>query len=606
MKQPLLLYLALLGAILLWPGCEDEDPPPPPCEFDVPSVGFSDGTCDPDPLRLNNLNEPQVGTFPTLPVDCPASERARIVRLDPSSDGQLNLHLYVGIPALINYQVFGADCDTNITPLTVCESSGAVAINQAIEDGADFSDIYVWIDYTIFDSPNYDNYSLGASDFIDVVAYDNEPKGNTISYSRSEGQAGPPSLEISCNGDSFQRLILSTCNPDADVIGWAQELGLPISESYTGAGGSVVAVDVPSGMSPDFFGGGGGEDPVTSTRRPKQDSTELFVEQDYLITVPTTGAGIIDLVQSEYKFPIGSQDCITFEPGTPSSQAENVIVTVIDSGVEFGGVWDGTWEDHRYRLPNSGFVQQNSLGYDFIRDDAQPDDEIGHGTAVGGLVIGGYRGDAPLTVVHFKIFGGEGFATYFGAVVATNEAVNLGSHIINMSWGIPQPNEPLALGCAIRRAGDRGAIVVTTAGNNNVNIDEPMNTQWPGSFGLQKDYEHLFTVASMEYPDQDLSREPVLVDLYSNFSDKRVNVAAYLTGLSPKYGAATPTEFSTLAGTSISAPLISRDLARYLGANGGNVGDWRSERLRTSSDLEVSAEVARGLYLPLCIDITGE
>jgi hypothetical protein len=361
-----------------------------------------------------------------------------------------------------------------------------------------------------------------------------------------------------------------------------------------------VAVDVPAGMSPDFFGGGAGEDPLTSNRRPKRDSTEFFVEQDYLISVPSPGAGIIDLVQSEYKFPPGTQDCITFEQGNPSSEGENVIVTVIDSGVDPGPAWGNLWNDHRYRLNGVGFTQQNSLGYDFIRDDAQPEDEVAHGTAVGGLVIGGYKGEAPLTVVHFKIFGGEGFATYFGAVVATNEAVDLGSHIINMSWGIPQPNEPLALGCAIRRAGRNGAVVVTTAGNDNLDIDA--TPQWPGAFGQQKDYEHLYTVASYEYPMQDLRESPVKVG-YSNFSDKRVNVAAYLTSFSPTFGAATPTEFSLLAGTSISAPLISRDLARYLGANGRSQSDWETERLGNSPGLEVPLHVAGGAHLPLCIDL---
>lgn len=601
MKQPLLLYLALLGAILLWPGCEDEDPPPPTCGFDVPTANFSDGSCSPDALRLNNLDEPQVGTFPTLPVDCIGSDRARIVRLDPSSDGEMNLHLYVGIPATIQYQVFGADCDTNITPLTVCESSQSVAINQTIEDGADFEDVYVWIGYTVFESPNYNNYTLGPDQFIDVVAYDNEPKNNNvISYSRAGGNGGPPSLAINCNGSSFQRLVLSACNADADVIAWAQELGLPISESYTGGGGSVVAVDVPEGMSPDFFGGGGGEDPITSNRRPKRDSTDFVVEQDYLITVPTTGNGIIDLVQGEYKFPVGSEACLTFEPGNGSSDGENVVVSVIDSGVDFGGAWSNTFKDYRYRLSSTGFTFKDALGYDFIRDDDEPNDEVGHGTAVAGLIIGGYRGEAPLTVVNYKIFGSEGLATYFGAVVATNEAVDLGSDIINMSWGIPQQNEPLALGCAIRRAREAGAVVVTTAGNSSQNIDA--NPQWPGSFGRQKDYEHLYVVASMEYPNQDLREDPLKAG-YSNFSDQRVNVAAYLTGKSPTFGAGSTADFSFLAGTSISAPLISRDLARYLGANGRTQIDWESERLRRSPGLENPGHVAGGAYLPLCIDL---
>jgi hypothetical protein len=500
MKHQIILGFALFAAVLLWPGCDDEVVPPT-CSLNVPTVPFSDGRCFPETVMLDDLDRPQEGSFPTLPMDCVGSDFSRIVRLDKSSDGELFFHMYVAIPATITYQVFGADCEENITPLTSCLSSDAVAISVTINDASNFEDVYVYIDYKIFATPRYADYVFDENSFIGVATYDNlvlpPPNRKDISYNRVGD--GPKSLPFSCDENQFQRLILTACNPTADVRGWAEEMGLELSEECVGDGATVIALDVPEGMNPNAIGGegalGGADKPLTNPRRPKQDSTDFIVEPDYAITVSSEGNGLFpvdqDCTPSNGQFGIEdfcfkptleTLECLRFEPGKGSAQnaGDVVMVTMIDSGVETNGIWAGLWTQYLYRNgPENKFLVNGGIGYDFIRGDFTPDDEIGHGTATGGTVIGGYKGGAPLTVVHNKIFGDQNLASYYGAILAINSAIDMDSDIINMSWGIIQENPPIALECAMRRAEAKGIIVITSAGNENDPLDDI--PQWPAA-----------------------------------------------------------------------------------------------------------------------------
>ena len=622
MKHQIILGFALFAAVLLWPGCDDEVVPPV-CDLNVPTVPFSDGNCFPETLMLDNLDSPQEGSFPALPLDCASSNFSRIVRLDKSSDGELFFHMYVAIPATITYQVFGADCEENITPLTSCQTSDAVAIAVTINDGSDFEDVYVYIDYRIFATPRYANYVFDENSFIGVATYDNleVPPPNKLGISYNRAETGPSFLPFSCNENYFQRLILTACSPTADVHGWAEEMGLPLSEECIGDGATVIALDVPEGMNPNAIGGdgalGGADKPLTNPRRPKQDSTDFIVEPDYAITISSNGDGLISLPQdctpSNGQFGIEDfcfkptpeiLECLRFEPGKGSTQngGDVVMVTMIDSGVETNGVWAGLWSNYVYRNgPENKFLVNGGVGYDFIRGDFIPNDEIGHGTATGGTVIGGYTGDAPLTVVHNKIFGDQNLASYYGAILALNSAIDMDSDIINMSWGIIQDNPPIALECAMRRAEDKGIIVITSAGNENDNLDE--TPQWPAAFShASYKLDNMLTVGSMVYPDFDISEDPVKVS-FSSYSDNLVDVSAYLTSASPDRAGISQDDIVFIAGTSISAPMIVRSVAGFVGANNqGDLQDWRIQFLKESLQLRNNNQVENGSFLPICAE----
>lgn len=599
-----LLCLALLGVILLWSGCDDEDDPvDPDCLIDVPVIS-TNSPCSTDITYLEDLDQPQTGVRPTLPYVCTTSGLERIVRIDEPTDGDFYLHLYVGVAATVHYQVFGANCDSNAVPITDCLESDAVAVSERIVSANDWDDVYVVIDYTLFTSANHlTDYVLGPDEFIGVAAIDELPITSGIGYRSDDSNfEGPARLMFSCDGGSFQRVIIGSCSNKGDVGAWAQEMGLSGNEEYNGDAGTIIGLNIPVGMSPNAIGGAG-DKPVTKPRRPKADSSDFFIDEDYIIEVPSFGNGLISITENEIPLPEDAIACLVYSPGNGSQAGDdkNVIVNMIDSGVETGGAFSGDFERFNYQgSRTTNFVQPGELGYDYIRGDFSPDDETGHGTATSGTVIGGYQGNAPLAVFHSKIFGEENLASYFGALIAINEAIDMNSTIINMSWGIPLAEAPGGLTCAIQRAASQGIIVVTTAGNDDDNIDS--NPQWPGSFGLQPGFDNVITVASMEYPGNNINEDPIKAD-FSNFSNQRVNVAAYLTSQSPAYQAVGLDDFRYIGGTSISAPLITRSLAGYLGPNGGTRAQWEAEKLQQSSNLDGEGQVQGGFFLPVCADL---
>ena len=628
MKHQLILALFLLGALLTWPACDPSGDPvdPDQCGFTVPTVAYSVG-CEPAVVLLRGLNDVQAATRPDLPVTCPSvNDFNRIVRVaNVAGDDDFYLHLYVGIPATISYSVIGTFCGQDAEVLVPCTQSSAVAISEYVTGAEGFDDVYVSIDYELFDGADYANYTVDSNEDIAVAVYDQLPGGPLVSYNQND--TGPSELRVNCDGSAFERLVVTACNPLADVAGYAAELGLPVTEQCLGNGISVAALEVPAGMSLNFLtnndppGGSGG--PYTPIRRPKKDSTDFIVEPDFIITLPAADEDqfieLTDCPGDQTPLDIGApaksaqcfdpstdeRECLTWSLNGDSGQEEPVRlrVAIIDSGADAEGEIAGYWErylhdngeDYKY-LPNF------STGYDFIRGDQEPNDEVGHGTTVALAMIGRYGGGLPLTILHLKVFGDHNLASYFGAVVAINTAIEARADVINMSWGIPLAEAPLALECAVDRAGQAGIAMVTSAGNENLDL-EPA-PQWPANFSRDTfGYDHLVTVGSMAYPDYDIGKAPAKVR-YSNYGDAEVDVAAYLTAATPRFRGDLD-DLVFIAGTSVSTPVVTGSLARYL-QPGGPLGDaintWRSERTEESLPLLSNGHVREGRYLPLCQD----
>ena len=381
------------------------------------------------------------------------------------------------------------------------------------------------------------------------------------------------SVAINCDGDRTQRIVVGSCNPNAFVGAWAREQGLLIRDSlpFSGVGGLIV-VELPPGIDPN-------SEPPTIKEKIKRDTINYFTESDFLIrlspvalrplsTFTTAIDGRRYYQIDSTAFPgqfVGPGTCpaLQFNPdAAPASSAteENLTIAVIDSGVDtmrLGAVWD----KHRYRQPTgSAFLQTDGIGYDFVEGDHFPDDQLGHGTAVAGTILSNYRGSRPLTLLSYKIFDGFGEATYFGAITAIYAAIFDGADIINLSWGIPVEEMPQALRCAIDYADSERVIVVTSAGNdgNELNADP----QWPAAFAGQDTFPHLLTVGAFVDENNALS-----LASFSNYGNEDVNLAAYAAAETYDYDpswSGTPLHTGTLYGTSISAPLVTKELGALL------------------------------------------
>ena len=144
----------------------------------------------------------------------------------------------------------------------------------------------------------------------------------------------------------------------------------------------------------------------------------------------------------------------------------DVIVAVVDSGV------DATHPDLQ------GAVE---AGHNFVDDDADASDILGHGTAVAGVVAARANGLGsvgvcfecdlmPLRVVRF-----DGFALNTDTAAAIDYAVDHGAAVVNAS--LYGERSPRRLHDAVARARAQGVLVVAAAGNEG-------NTtrQYPAAF----------------------------------------------------------------------------------------------------------------------------
>ena len=162
-------------------------------------------------------------------------------------------------------------------------------------------------------------------------------------------------------------------------------------------------------------------------------------------------------------------------------------MAVVDSGIyenhpDFeGNLWSGTVG----AVPAHGkcFRTDGNPGCGSLAD---IEDTTGHGTMMSGLLgaegsndeaIAGMAWD--LQILTAKVLGPDNRGTVNDAAMAIRWAVDKGATIINASWG--GPSGDLVLGNAIKYACDAGVLVVTGAGNDD--LDRGVDPFYPASLG---------------------------------------------------------------------------------------------------------------------------
>ncbi len=112
---------------------------------------------------------------------------------------------------------------------------------------------------------------------------------------------------------------------------------------------------------------------------------------------------------------------------------QNVLVAVIDTGVNYNhhDLMDHMWEDVNY--PNHGF--------DFVNNDNNPIDDMGHGTHCAGTVAGdgtsgSQTGVAPdATIMALKVLDSDGSGSESGVWQAFNFALEHNADVVSLSLG---------------------------------------------------------------------------------------------------------------------------------------------------------------------------
>lgn len=136
---------------------------------------------------------------------------------------------------------------------------------------------------------------------------------------------------------------------------------------------------------------------------------------------------------------------------------EDIIIAVVDTGV------DMDHPDLRRRLMKGYNVMENSSNFD---------DDNGHGTHVAGIIASetnNGEGIAGITwnnrIMPVKAMGSKGYGYTFDIAKGIIWAADHGADVINLSLGNYQPSAFLEE--AIRYAYEKGAVLISAAGNDN-------------------------------------------------------------------------------------------------------------------------------------------
>lgn len=274
-----------------------------------------------------------------------------------------------------------------------------------------------------------------------------------------------------------------------------------------------------------------------------------------------SGNGVIKSVEINYIFPIEPVEPLASIPIKPldslypigfpiRNTAPKTIVAVIDSGTDYFHrdlkkyIWNNELESANQLDEDGNCLDDDIIGYNFLRGSNEVIDSLGHGTHVAGIIVDGLK-DYPdfqtcIGLMSLKILEQDS-ASLFAAICAINYAVDKGADVINASWGYYAAEKSKLFEEAVENARMKEVFIVAAAGNDSTNIDSCKH--WPASFSLE--YDNVITVAALD--------NNVLAS-YSNYGTS-VNLATQGTNIRSTF----PYNSSEmLTGTSMAAPEVAQ------------------------------------------------
>lgn len=172
-------------------------------------------------------------------------------------------------------------------------------------------------------------------------------------------------------------------------------------------------------------------------------------------------------------------------------RGDGAVVAVIDTGVAYrtGGRFMQAPD-----LGQTAFVE----GFDFVDNDAFPDDEHGHGTHVAGTIAQstnnglGVAGVAPgVAIMPLRVLDANGSGGWAAIASAIRYAADHGADVINMSLGGGMRSRTVER--AINYAHDHGVVIVAAAGNSSAS-----RVEYPAL------HDHVIAVGAVRF-DRELS-----------------------------------------------------------------------------------------------------
>lgn len=203
------------------------------------------------------------------------------------------------------------------------------------------------------------------------------------------------------------------------------------------------------------------------------------------------------------------------------TQGEGVKIATIDTGIDVSHV------------ELEGKIKRK---FDFINRSRDIEDEYGHGTMVGGLLVGENVGVAPNSELYVaKVLDGNGVGSIANIMDGITFAMNSNVDILCLSLGHPR-DLSLILKQRIVDAYEKGIIIVSAVGNN-YNKDALYPSRMDEVIavgGLDKDLK------ISEFSNRDYDVLAPSVDIFSSFKDGK---------------------YARMTGTSFASPLVAGAIA---------------------------------------------
>lgn len=199
----------------------------------------------------------------------------------------------------------------------------------------------------------------------------------------------------------------------------------------------------------------------------KKDSNVEYAEPNYIAhTLMTPNDPLYN-----YQWHLNNTEYggINMESAWVTSTGVGVVVAVIDTGVAYEN-YQESWFKRYYQAPDlagTAFV----AGYDFVNNDAHPNDDNSHGTHVtgtiaqttnNGLGVAGVAFDACIMPV--KVLDSNGNGNYVDVADGIRYAADNGAKVISLSLGGPNPSTTLEN--ALAYAYNKGVTIVAASGND--------------------------------------------------------------------------------------------------------------------------------------------
>lgn len=254
------------------------------------------------------------------------------------------------------------------------------------------------------------------------------------------------------------------------------------------------------------------------------------------------------LMNSEGPSHIHALDAWKIEEGS-----RNVVVAVVDTGIDPNTT---TLKANLWHSPKKGSTE---YGWNFVSNQANPNDDHGHGTHVAGIIgaiadsrtgVSGVAHNVSIMPVKYYSDKASGAENLRNTIRAIYYAIDHGAKIINYSGGGPSFSDEEFQ--AIKKAESKGILFVAAAGNDHQDTDRPENYYYPAAYRLS----NIISVGATDIQNNLLAS--------SNWGKKYVDVVAPGGNI---FSTLPHGKFGTMSGTSQATAFVSGIAALLLSKN---------------------------------------